>query len=122
MTRYTSAWSETLHKIAPIAQGLFPVKDVNKAEKTAIIEFPDRSVENVSRSRMVCAPVTNITEEVQDAIRLLTINDVILDYPVPENFIHTKTPQTSLKPSSQLPIALETTEQEQPHVDEVVRS
>ena len=42
---------ETRHKLAPIAEGPFRVKEVDTASKTVVIEREDRSTENVSRSR-----------------------------------------------------------------------
>ena len=76
---------ESRHKLAAIAEGPFKVKDVNKPAKTVVIEYPDRSVENVSRSRVVLAPRGNLPKEVQQAVQPLTIQDTILDYPVKED-------------------------------------
>ena len=48
--------TETRHKLAPIAEGPFPVKKVDQENKTVFLERPDKTVENVSRSRVVLAP------------------------------------------------------------------
>ena len=113
---------ETGHKLAPISEVTFHVKEVNTSSRTVVIEYPDRSVENFSRSRVVLAPASNVTEEVQEAIRPLTINEVILDYPAPEDFNQTHIHQQSEKPSGQLPRAWEMNDQEQPQVDNAVNS
>ena len=49
-------------------------------------------------------------------------NEVILDYPVPEDFNETHIHQQSVKPSGPLPRAWETIDQEQPRVDKFVNS
>lgn len=57
------------HKLAPIAQGPFPVTEIDKVAKTVAIERPDRSAERVSRSRLLLAPITNpisITDIIRD--------------------------------------------------------
>ena len=61
------------------------MKDVNTASKSAVIEYPERSMENDFRSQLARAPAVNFTEEVQESIRAFTINEVILYYPVPKN-------------------------------------
>ena len=71
---------------------------------------------------MVLAPASNVTKEVQESIRPLTINEVILDYPAPEDFNQTHIQQQSVKRSVQLPRALDTNKQEQPQVDKDVNS
>ena len=75
---------ETRHKLAPIAEGPFPVIRVDTSSKTVVIKRPDESVENVSRSRVALAPKA---EEYGDKTRtqLATpLCDTITNYPVPE--------------------------------------
>ena len=79
-------------------------------------------MENDSRSRVVLAPARNVTKEVQETIRPLKINELILDYPAPEDFNQTHIHQQSEKPSGQLPRAWEMNGQEQPQVDNAVNS
>ena len=40
--------TKTRHKLAPIAQLPFPVKKLDRENKTVLLERPDKTVENVS--------------------------------------------------------------------------
>jgi len=55
------------HKLAPIAEGPFLVTKTDK--NTVVIERSDRSVEKVSRSRVVLAPKPKTKEEVKEILR-----------------------------------------------------
>ena len=55
------------HNIAPIAEGPFLV--TKKDKNTVVIERSDRSVEKVSRSRVVLAPKPKTKEEVKEILR-----------------------------------------------------
>ena len=77
-------YTETRHKLAPIAEGPFPVKKVDKENKTVLLERPDKTVEKVSRSRVVLDPKGPSSEELLEATRPMTINEVIADFPAPE--------------------------------------
>ena len=76
--------TETRHKLAPIAEGPFPVKKFYKDNKTVLLERPDKTVENVSRSRVVLAPKGLSSEQLLEATRPMTIHEVIADFPAPE--------------------------------------
>ena len=75
---------DTRHKLAPIADGPFPVKKVDREAKTVLIERPDSTVENVSRSRVVLAPRGPSNKQLLEGTRPMTINEVIVDFPAPE--------------------------------------
>ena len=75
--------TEKRHKLAPIAEGPFQVKKVDKENKTMLLEKPDNTVENVSRSRVVLAPKGPSIEKLLEATRSMTINEVIVDFPAP---------------------------------------
>ena len=75
---------ETRHKLAPIADGPYLVKDVNQDAKTVVIVYDDQTVENVSRSRVVLAPRRLTPTEQVDETRPMTINEIISDYPTSE--------------------------------------
>ena len=75
---------ETRHKLAPIADGPYLVKDVNQDGKTVVIVYDDQTVENVSRSRVVLAPRRLTPTEQVDETRPMTINEIISDYPTSE--------------------------------------
>ena len=77
--------AETRHKLAPIAKGPYQVKSTDDRSKTVVIEYDDRTVENVSRSRVVLAPKGETPKETQDAVRPALISETISDYPVPES-------------------------------------
>ena len=64
--------TETRHKLAPIAAGPFPVKKVDKDKKTVLLERPDKTVENVSRSRVVLAPKGLSSEQLLESTRPMT--------------------------------------------------
>ena len=72
--------TETRHKLAAIAEGPFPVKKVYKENKTVLLERPDKTVENVSRSLVVLAPKGPYIEELLEATRPMTIKEVIADF------------------------------------------
>ena len=76
---------EHRHKLAAIADGPYRVKDVNTEAKTVVIEYPDRTVENVSRSRVVLAPEPQTMKQLHDKTRPMTIHDTITGLPAPES-------------------------------------
>ena len=49
-----------------------------------LLERPDKTVENVYRSRVVLAPKGPSSEQLLEATRPMTINEVIVDFPAPE--------------------------------------
>ena len=49
-----------------------------------LLERPDKTVENVSRSRVLLAPKGPSSEQLLEAARPMTINEVIVDFPAPE--------------------------------------
>ena len=75
---------ETRHKLAPIADRPYLVKDVNQDAKTVVILYDDQTVENVSRSRVVLAPRRLTPTEQVEETRPMTINEIISDYPTSE--------------------------------------
>ena len=61
------------HKLAPVAEGPYRV---SKSEgNTVVIELDDRSVERVSRSRVVLAPKPQTSQEAQDLLRPVALPD-----------------------------------------------
>ena len=65
--------TEKRQKLAPIAEGPFPVKKVDKDNKTLLLERPDKTVENVSRSCVVLAPKGPSCEQLLEATRPITM-------------------------------------------------
>ena len=61
------------HKLAPVVEGPFRV--TKATGNTATIERKDRSVEKVSRSRVVLAPRPPTNQEVQDILRPTKLSD-----------------------------------------------
>ena len=76
--------AETWHKIAPISKGPYLVTSVDKQSKTVVIEYDDRAVEKVSRSRLVLAPRRMTPEKIQEVMPPALISETILDYSDPE--------------------------------------
>lgn len=72
---------ETRHKLALISERPFQVKDTDRAAKTALIERPDKSVEHISRSRVVLAHRGSINE-IRTAIRPSTTTETVSDFPI----------------------------------------
>ena len=75
------------------------------------VERRDEKVTQHKIEPIALAPASNVTKEVQEEIRPLTINEVILDYPVPEGFNQTHIHQQPVKHSGRLPSAWETIDQ-----------
>lgn len=75
---------ETRHKLAPIAEGPFPVLRVDGAAKTVIIKRPDESLENVSRSRVTIAPKPENDDHHNKEEPPVLIDSIIHDYPAAE--------------------------------------
>ena len=78
---------EHRHKFAAVADG--PFKVIKATRQTVVIERTDKSVERVSRdrdlSRVVLAPDPRSLDEVQDAVRPMTDDELInRDYPLNE--------------------------------------
>ena len=84
---------ETRHELAPISEGPFPVKKVYKENKTVLLERPDKTVENLSRSRVILAPKRASTKELLESRRPIIIKEVFADFHAPEqvNLRHIRT-------------------------------
>jgi len=76
---------ESRHKLAPIALGPYLVKAVDAKAKTVLIEYDDRTVENVSRTRVVRAPKRPTPDELQAVLKPRTIDQTIADFPLGED-------------------------------------
>lgn len=81
---------ETRHKLAPTAEGPLPVTKINKETKF-IIERLDRSVERVSRSRVLLAPAPIPQSELKPISNAMSINDITEDYSTSESRNHQHT-------------------------------
>lgn len=55
-----------MHKRAPVAEG--PFKITKPDDNTVVIEWPDRSIERASRSRVFLNPTSRTTKEVDDIL------------------------------------------------------
>ena len=74
---------EHRHKLAAVAEG--PYRVIETKENTVVIERQDKSVERVSRSRVVLAPQPRTVMEIQNAVRPMTDEEVLNDeYPISE--------------------------------------
>ena len=74
---------EHRHKLAAVAEG--PYRVIEAKDTTVVIEKDDRSVERVSRSRVVLAPKPRTLDEVQRSVRPMTDEELIPEeYPVQE--------------------------------------
>ena len=71
---------ETRHKFAPIADGPFLVKKVDKEAKSVLLERPDKTVEKLSRSRVLLAPKGPSSKQLLETTRAMNINEVIVDF------------------------------------------
>ena len=58
----------------PIAEGPYIVKQTDEKSKSVVIEYAEKTVENVSRSRVVIASRRQTTAELQDVFQK-TITD-----------------------------------------------
>ena len=76
--------TETRHKLVLIAKGTFAIKKVDRENKTVLLERPEKTVENVYRSHVVLAPKGPSSEKRLEATRLMIINEVIVEFPAPE--------------------------------------
>ena len=74
--------TEHRHKLAAIAEGPYRVTKADDA--TVVIERPDRSVEKVSRSRVVLAPKPTTDEEMKEILKPPMAADKEDDYPTKE--------------------------------------
>ena len=81
-----------------------------------VMDYSNRSVVSISRSQVVRAQYTNVNKEVKDSIIPLKLNEVMLDYPAPENINQIHIQKMSMKRSGQIKRVWETIEQIQPHV------
>ena len=76
--------NETRHKLAAVADG--PYRVVEATPLTVVIERPYQTVERVSRDRVTLAPLPRSVEEIQEAIRPMTDEELIPDeFPVSES-------------------------------------
>ena len=74
---------EHRHKLAAVAEGPYKVLDIRGS--TVVIERQDKSIEIVSRSRVVLAPQPRITQEIQDSTRPMTDEELTpTTYPASE--------------------------------------
>ena len=74
---------DSRHKLAPLAEGPYLVKEVDVDSKTVVIEYGDHTVERVSRSRVVLAPKRLTPAQLQNVIRPSVMKETLLDYPAP---------------------------------------
>ena len=82
---------EHRHKLAAVADGPYKVNSTHGG--TVVIQRPDNSVERVSRSRVVLAPQPRTVNEIQNAIRPLTDEEVIPDtFPMEDGTTNDGTP------------------------------
>ena len=73
--------NEHRHKLAAVAQG--PYKVIETKGKTVVIEREDNTVERVSRDRVVLAPKPRTVQEIQQAVRPMTDEQLTQNaYPV----------------------------------------
>ena len=75
---------DTRHKLAPIADGPFPVLRVDNTAKTVVIKRPDNSVENVSRSRVALAPKSEEYTNIGEKKTPTHLDETLSNYPAPE--------------------------------------
>ena len=111
---------DTRHKLAPIAEGPYKVKSVNNDAKTVVIEYNDRTVENVSRSRVVLAPEPQSMQELQEKTSPMTIHDIVTGLPAPEedNLKHLLAPAPNVQTDDGQESATEPTRDSQPSPSE----
>ena len=72
---------DSRHKLAQIAEGPYLVKQTDDKSKTVVIEYDDKTVENVSRSRVVRAPKRQTPAEIQNVVQPTVTNATFVDYP-----------------------------------------
>ena len=72
---------DSLHKLAPISLGTYLVKQVEDKAKTAVIVYDNDTVENVSRSRIVCALNQLSSAELKSIVQPTILNQTIANYP-----------------------------------------
>ena len=70
---------EHRQKLAPIAEGPYKVNKTD--EHTIVIERPKRTVDKVSRSRVVLAPTPKTDEEMQEILKPSTAKTTDAEYP-----------------------------------------
>ena len=107
------------HKLAAVAEGPFRVKEAK--DDTVVIEKPDRTVERVSRSRVVLAPKPATVREVDAILRPIPNAELDKDYPKSEeeNRLDLTTPVPSKGPNKPVtPVLKETPKTPTPEVVE----
>ena len=75
---------ESRHKLAPIALGPYLLKHVDDNAKNTVIVYDDKTVENVSRFRILLATKRLSSAELQSVVQPTVVNRTIENYTAAE--------------------------------------